>query len=152
MYIGCTFTDLWWSPILCAVKSGLVCAGVVLAVSTCHVLAMLAGGKGWKAVRPCVYVCARLCVGHVRFSSSVNVEDYFLRDQNWLPRIRPPSIFSHTSRTQGRLCGAEAHGKKSCDASWAGDEAVRQRVAQSPPQQFVTETFVCVRAGGGVIM
>lgn len=54
---------------------------------------------------------ARVC--HVTFSSSVNVVDYFLRDQNWLPKIRPPSIFSPTSRTQrGKLCGAEAHGGK----------------------------------------
>lgn len=86
------------------------------------------------------------CVCHVTFSSSVNVVDYFLRDQNWLPRIRPPSIFRYTSRTQGRLGGAEAHGKESGNASWAGDEAVRQLVTQSPPQwwlrRFVTEAFV----------
>lgn len=56
-------------------------------------------------------VQSRACVCHVTFSSSVNVVDYFLRDQNWLPRTRPPSIFSCACRTQRGLCGAEAHGK-----------------------------------------
>lgn len=95
----------------------------------------------WQAER----VQSQACVCHVTFSSSVNVVDYFLRDQNWLPRIRPPSIFNHTSRTQGRLCEAEAHGKESGAASWAGEEAVRQLVTQSPLLRwlcrFVTETF-----------
>lgn len=88
---------------------------------------------------------SRACVCHVTFSSSVNVVDYFLRDQNWLPRIRPPSIFSGTSRTQRRQRGAGAHGKESAAASWAGDGAVRQLVTQSPPRRwlcrYVAETF-----------
>lgn len=89
--IGCTFTDLWWSPILHAVKSGLIRAAAVLALSTC---ARCVGR--WGECR------AEACVCHVTFSSSVNVVDYFLRDQNWLPRIRPPSIFGRQSRMQGK--------------------------------------------------
>lgn len=61
-------------------------------------------------------VHSQACVCHVTFSSSVNVVDYFLRDQNWLPRIRAPSIFSRTSRTRGRLCEAEARGRE-CGAA-----------------------------------
>lgn len=55
---------------------------------------------------------ASMC--HVTFASSVNRVDYFLRDQNWLPEIRPSSIFSPTSRTRGGqgLQEAEAHGKR----------------------------------------
>lgn len=62
-----------------------------------------------ERVRACVRVC------HVTFGSSVNVVDYFLRDQNWLPRIGPPSIFKCTNRTQG-----EAMRSKD---SWEGERA-----------------------------
>lgn len=90
-------------------------------------------------------VHSQACVCHVTFSSSVNVVDYFLRDQNWLPRIRAPSIFSRMSRTRGRLCEAEARGRVRRRASRAGDEAVGQLVTQSQHQpclwRFVTETF-----------
>lgn len=86
----------------------------------------------------------RVPVCHVTFSSSVNVLDYFLRDQNWLPRIGPPSIFSCTSRM---LHEAEAHGKESgarFPSRWRSSEAVRQLVTQYPPQRwlcrFVRET------------
>lgn len=65
-------------------------------------LTVLAGGQSAElhacvCVRVCVFVC------HVRFSSSVNVVDYFLRDQNWLPRIRLPSIFSRSNRMREGL-------------------------------------------------
>lgn len=76
-------------------------------------LAVSTSAQRWQVER--VHCPACLC--HVTFSSSVNVVDYFLRDQNWLPGIRTPSIFSRTSRTQGRLCEAEAHGKE-CGADF----------------------------------
>lgn len=61
--------------------------------SSC-VSAVLAGGRERMDKCVCARVCVCVCVCHVRFSSSVNAEDYFLRDQNWLPGNRPPSIFS----------------------------------------------------------
>lgn len=61
--------------------------------SSC-VSAVLAGGRERMDKCVCMRVCVCVCVCHVRFSSSVNAEDYFLRDQNWLPGNRPPSIFS----------------------------------------------------------
>lgn len=88
-------------------RSGPVCAAAAeLSVST--------SAQRWQVER--VHCPACLC--HVTFSSSVNVVDYFLRDQNWLPGIRTPSIFGCTSRAQGRLCEAEAHGKESRFVCW----------------------------------
>lgn len=91
-------------------------------------------------------VHSQACVCHVTFSSSVNVVDYFLRDQNWLPRIRAPSIFSRTSRTHGEaVWSGGSRERVRRRASRAGDEAVGQLVTQSPHQpwlwRFVTETF-----------
>ena len=57
--------------------------------------AVLAGGE---RAEPGSRVC------HVTFSSSVNVVDYFLRDQNWLPEIRPPSIFVPCEWDAGECC------------------------------------------------
>lgn len=49
---------------------------------------------------------------HVTFCSSVNVVDYSLRDQNWLPGIGPPSISAESGAQAGAgpARPARAHG------------------------------------------
>lgn len=89
---------------------------------------------------------SQTCVCHVTFSSSVNVVDYFLRDRNWLPRIRPPSILSRAVQDAG-CWGGVVRGVDGGGAAWsrgprllrrAGDdasEAVGQVVTQSPARR-----------------
>lgn len=94
-------------------------------------LAWFAQQQSWHFSSQLWQVCrvqSPACVCHVTFSSSVNVVDYFLRDQNWLTRIRTSSIFSGTSRAQERLTEAEAHGKES--GALKCDQAVTHLVIQ----------------------
>ncbi len=76
---------------------------------------------------------------HVTFCSSVNVVDYFLRDQNWLPRIRPPSI-SAESGTQAGARPARTHGTRTawsrCLNRWWSNGAT-QLVTQYKPQLWL---------------
>lgn len=97
-------------------------------------LAVLAVGKSTGCV------CCR-----IRFSSSVNVADYFLRDQNWLPTIGPPSIFRSTSRTQAEGGGVKQRfmGKRErwCLLSeWGSGQATRYSIPASAVT-FVTRLW-----------
>lgn len=131
IYTGYTFFCLVMeSNTIWVVKSGLDCAGAVLAVSTCT------GCVGrWGQC-----VCASCQIQLICQRSGLFLERPELAAQNQAAINLQP----HCSRMQKRLCIAETPGKDSSDASWAGDEAVRQLVTQSLPQQwlclFVTET------------
>lgn len=83
---------------------------------------------------------------HVTFCSSVNVVDYFLRDQNWLPGIIPPSI-SAESGTRAGAHPAWAHGMRTtwsrCLNRW-WSSGVTQLVTQYKPQLWLFFFFFLV--------
>ncbi|KAG7319251.1 hypothetical protein KOW79_017725 [Hemibagrus wyckioides] len=99
-------------------------------------------GASYRHQRPA------LC--HVTFSSSVNVVDYFLRDQNWLPGIGAPSI-SAECRAQGR---PGRTGSWDISRAEPAPEQVMERPSDSrystpssavTPKEPPTETFMQAR-------
>lgn len=95
-----------------------------------------------------------VCVCRVKFRSSVNVVDYFLRDQNWLPRIRPPSIFLQAPcRTQGKAVWSrgswvkESGGRRALrfPSRWQSSQATRYSISASAVTAAICQGNVCER-------
>lgn len=78
---------------------------------------------------------------HVTFCSSVNVVDYFLRDQNWLPGIGPPSISAESGAgaRPARARGMRTAWSRCLNRWWSS--GATQLVTQYKPQLWWGKGF-----------